>query len=430
MLILQYLLNFFSRLILKKYQPKIIGITGSVGKTSTKAAILAVLQNKFRVRGSIKNYNNELGVPLTIIGKESAGKNIFLWTKVFLTALGLVLKKDSTYPEILVLEMGADKPGDIRYLTQLAPCQVGVLTAIGPTHLEKFKTLKKVAEEKQIIIKHLSASGFAVINYDDELVKEVQEKTKGQIISFGFNDGADLQASDLKIIQELENGLLALKGESFKLTYHGSVVPVVLNGIIGQPAVYAALAGAAVGLVLGMNLVDILEALKRIVYPLSRMSILSGIKYTTLIDDSYNASPRAMELALEVFKDVQVEPGSRKIAVLGDMLELGSYTEEAHKKIGELLKEAGIDFLVTVGERAKIIAERAEECGYENNQIVKFSKSEDAGLFLQEKLIIGDTVLIKGSQGVRMDKIVVELMAEPLQAEKLVCRQDKTWQNK
>ncbi len=430
MLILQYLLNFFSRLILKKYQPKIIGITGSVGKTSTKAAILAVLQNKFRVRGSIKNYNNELGVPLTIIGKESAGKNIFLWTKVFLTALGLVLKKDSTYPEILVLEMGADKPGDIRYLTQLAPCQVGVLTAIGPTHLEKFKTLKKVAEEKQIIIKHLSASGFAVINYDDELVKEVQEKTKGQIISFGFNDGADLQASDLKIIQELENGLLALKGESFKLTYRGSVVPVVLNGIIGQPAVYAALAGAAVGLVLGMNLVDILEALKRIVYPLSRMSILSGIKYTTLIDDSYNASPRAMELALEVFKDVQVEPGSRKIAVLGDMLELGSYTEEAHKKIGELLKEAGIDFLVTVGERAKIIAERAEECGYENNQIVKFSKSEDAGLFLQEKLIIGDTVLIKGSQGVRMDKIVVELMAEPLQAEKLVCRQDKTWQNK
>lgn len=430
MLILQYLLNFFSRLILKKYQPKIIGITGSVGKTSTKAAILAVLQNKFRVRGSIKNYNNELGVPLTIIGKESAGKNIFLWTKVFLTALGLVLKKDSTYPEILVLEMGADKPGDIRYLTQLAPCQVGVLTAIGPTHLEKFKTLKKVAEEKQIIIKHLSASGFAVINYDDELVKEVQEKTKGQIISFGFNDGADLQASDLKIIQELENGLLALKGESFKLTYRGSVVPVVLNGIIGQPAVYAALAGAAVGLVLGMNLVDILEALKRIVYPLSRMSILSGIKYTTLIDDSYNASPRAMELALEVFKDVQVEPGSRKIAVLGDMLELGSYTEEAHKKIGELLKEAGIDFLVTVGERAKIIAERAEECGYENNQIVKFSKSEDAGLFLQEKLIIGDTVLIKGSQGVRMDKIVVELMAEPLQVEKLVCRQDKTWQNK
>lgn len=430
MLILQYLLNFFSRLILKKYQPKIIGITGSVGKTSTKAAVLAVLQNKFRVRGSIKNYNNELGVPLTIIGEESAGKNIFLWFKIFFKALKLSFKKDDNYPEILILEMGADKPGDIKYLTSLAPCQIGVLTAIGPTHLEQFKTLKKVAEEKQWIVKHLASSGFAVINYDDELIRESQEKIKSRVISFGFNDGADLQASDLNIVQELEDGLLTLKGESFKLTYKGSVVPVVLNGIIGKPAVYAALAGAAVGLALEMNLVDILEGLRKIVYPPSRMRILPGIKYTTLIDDSYNASPRAMEMALEVFKDVQVEPGSRKIAVLGDMLELGSYTEEAHQKIAEQLKSSGVDFLITVGERAKIIAERAEECGYDNNQIVKFSRSEEAGLFLQEKLIIGDIILIKGSQGVRMDKIVVELMAEPLQAEQLVCRQDKTWQNK
>lgn len=427
---LQYILNFFSRLILKKYQPKVIGITGSVGKTSAKEVIFAILEKKFKVRQAIKNYNNELGVPLTIIDAESGGKNIWLWLKIILKAWWLVLKKDKNYPEILVLEMGADKPGDIKYLTTLAPCDIGVLTAIGPTHLEKFKTVKKVAEEKQIIIKHLTNKGVAVLNNDDEMVSEIKGKIKAESIYFGFAEDSDLLASDLKIIQELEDGLLVTKGEIFKLNYKGSIVPVQLNGVVGKPSVYAALAGVAVGVSMGLNLLEIAEALKKMIFPKSRMRILPGVKYTTLIDDSYNSSPKAVEMALEVFKEMQVEPGSRKIAVLGDMLELGNYTVEGHELVASYLKEAGVNFLVTVGERAKIIAEKAIELGYDDNQIAKFAKSEEAGLFLQEKLQIGDLVLIKGSQGARMERIVVELMAEPLQRDALVCRQDKTWKNK
>jgi len=430
MLMLQYILNFFSRLILKKYQPKVIGITGSVGKTSAKEVIFAILEKKFKVRQAIKNYNNELGVPLTIIDAESGGKNIWLWLKIILKAWWLVLKKDKNYPEILVLEMGADKPGDIKYLTTLAPCDIGVLTAIGPTHLEKFKTVKKVAEEKQIIIKHLTNKGVAVLNNDDEMVSEIKGKIKAESIYFGFAEDSDLLASDLKIIQELEDGLLVTKGEIFKLNYKGSIVPVQLNGVVGKPSVYAALAGVAVGVSMGLNLLEIAEALKKMIFPKSRMRILPGVKYTTLIDDSYNSSPKAVEMALEVFKEMQVEPGSRKIAVLGDMLELGNYTVEGHELVASYLKEAGVNFLVTVGERAKIIAEKAIELGYDDNQIAKFAKSEEAGLFLQEKLQIGDLVLIKGSQGARMERIVVELMAEPLQRDALVCRQDKTWKNK
>ncbi|MCX6778661.1 MAG: Mur ligase family protein [Candidatus Magasanikbacteria bacterium] len=430
MLILQIILNFFSRLILKKYQPKIIGITGSVGKTSAKEAIFAVLQEKFKVRRAIKNYNNELGVPLTIIGEESGGKNILLWIKIVFRACWLVLRKNQYYPDILILEMGADKPGDIKYLTTLAPCDIGVLTAIGPTHLEKFKTIKKVAEEKQIIIKHLTSKGVAVLNNDDEMVSEIKGKVKAESIYFGFKEGSDLLASDLKIIQELEDGLMVTKGEIFKLNFKGSIVPVQLNGVVGKQAVYAALAGAAVGVALGVNLLEIVEALKKLVFPKSRMRVIPGIKYTTLIDDSYNSSPKAVEMALEVFKEMQVEPGSRKIAVLGDMLELGNYTVEAHELVASYLKPAGVDFLVTVGERGKIIAEKAKELGYDDNQIAKFAKSEEAGLFLQEKLQIGDLVLIKGSQGARMERIVVELMAEPLQKEVLVCRQDQTWKRK
>jgi len=476
MKILQKILYQLAKAILNKYKPKVIGITGSVGKTSAKEAVFAVLSGKFRIGRGFKNYNNELGVPLTIINAETGGKNIFKWFCVFARALKLIFARDGKlncgsackaisdsvgkfdydsdgkvisersqdYPEILILEMGADKPGDIKYLTKLAPCDIGILTAIGPTHLEQFKTIKKVAEEKQIIIKHLKANGWAIINYDDELAKAAAEKISARVLSFGFGDGADLRAEEIKLIQEgsavdtqteaADAQVLAwplvLKGVTFKMRYGGALMPVALIGMAGKQAVYAALSGAAVGLAFGMNLLEIAERLKFFQPLPSRMRIISGIKKTVLIDDSYNSSPKAALAALDFFQEIKVAPGAKKIAALGDMLELGSYMEEGHKLIGQKVVEAGADFLVTVGQGGKVIAEAALENGFLKDKIAKFDKSELVGKFLAEKIERGDLLLIKGSQGVRMEKIVVELMSEPIKAKELVCRQDEDWKEK
>lgn len=425
--ILQYILNFLARRILAKYHPEVIGITGSVGKTSTKETVYVVLNGRFNVRRNTKNYNNELGVPLTIVGSEGGGKSPIKWLLVFGRALRLIFKRDKNYPDILILEMGADKPGDIRYLTDMAPCKVGIVTAVGPTHVEFFKTVRKIAQEKQIIVTHLKRDGVAILNGDNELVAPMRSRTEAEVITFGFNEKMDLRATEVKVNQFLEKGIMVTNGMNFKIDHGGSLVPVFLPGVVGRQHIYAALAGVAAGLAYGINLVEASGRLQHYAAPPGRMRILDGIKYTSIIDDTYNSSPLAVLAALDILNDVQVIEGGRKFVVLGDMLELGSYTEEAHCKVGEKVAQLKVDFLVTVGERAKMMAEGARGKGFDENKIVKFAKAQEAGLFLQEKIKTGDLVLIKGSQGVRMEKIVVELMAEPLKAEELVCRQDKKW---
>lgn len=428
--ILQAILNILARRILNRYHPEIIGITGSVGKTSTKEAVYAVLNGRFNVRRNIKNYNNELGLPLTIIGSESGGKSPIKWLMVFGRAIRLIFKRDKNYPEILVLEMGADKPGDIRYLTNMAPCKVGIVTAIGPTHVEFFKTVRKIAQEKQIIVTHLKRDGVAILNGDDELVAPMRTRTEAEVTTFGFNEKVDLRAAEVKVNQFLEKGIMVTNGMNFKIDHGGSLVPVFLPGVVGRQHIYAALAGVAAGLAYGINLVEASDRLQHYVAPPSRMRVLDGIKYTTIIDDTYNSSPLAALAALDILNDVQVIEGGRKFVVLGDMLELGSYTEEAHRKVGEKVAQLKVDFLVTVGERAKMIAEGTQNKGFNEDKIAKFAKSQEAGLFLQEKIKTGDLVLIKGSQGVRMEKIVVEIMVDPLKAAELVCRQDTGWKKK
>jgi UDP-N-acetylmuramoyl-tripeptide--D-alanyl-D-alanine ligase len=429
-LILQYFLNFLARRILAKYHPEIVGITGSVGKTSAKEAVFAVLSSRFNVRRNIKNYNNELGLPLTIIDAESGSRSPLKWLLVFGKALRLIFKRNKKYPEILVLEMGADKPGDIRYLTNMAPCKVGIITAIGPTHVEFFKTVRKVLQEKQIIVTHLKRDGTAILNADDELLQPLRARIEAEVITFGFSEKADLRADEVRINQYLEKGLMITAGMNFKIHHGGALVPVFLPGVVGRQPMYAALAGVAAGLAYGVNLVEASERLAFYAAPPSRMRVLDGIKFTTLIDDTYNSSPMAALAALDILGELAVAEGGRKIAVLGDMLELGSYTEEAHRKVGERAARQNVDFLVTVGERAKSIAQGAQEAGLDENKIAKFATAREAGLFLQEKIKSGDLILIKGSQGVRMEKIVVELMADPLKAEELVCRQDASWKKK
>src|SRR3989344_958259 len=187
--LLEAILNIAARLILKKYKPEIIAVTGSVGKTSTKNAIFAVLASRFRTRASEGSYNNELGVPLSIIGGRAQGKNIFGWFGIFLQALFLILIKNKNYPDMLVLEFAADHPGDIEKLSKLVRPRVGVLTAIAPAHTQFFKTLENIKEEKSKLIKMLPSDGVAVLNIDDAMVAQLALITKVKVLTYG--EGAD-----------------------------------------------------------------------------------------------------------------------------------------------------------------------------------------------------------------------------------------------
>ncbi len=425
--ILQKVLYWLASRIMRKYRPQVVGITGSVGKTSTKEAVALVLGKHFNVRESKKNYNNEIGVPLTIIGVDkSPGSSLLGWLAVFLKGLRLLILRDVRYPATLVLEMGADKPGDIAYLTKLAPCQVGVLTFISHAHTEFFKTIQNIALEKQVIISHLKPSGFAILNYDNSYVMEQVKKTKAQVITYGFKEGADLRATDLQVLTS-DDGSRPI-GFNFKINFQGSSVPVFLPDIISSSVIPATLAAVAVGQTFGINLLQAVEALRSLKPLPGHMRALSGIKKTLLIDDTYNSSPAAAKSALTTLSGVALkEAGAEYYAVLGDMLELGGETESAHREIGHLVAELGIHNLITVGAASKITAEAAIEAGLPAERVVCFDDSVEAGKYMQQKIQTGDVVLIKGSQGSRMEKIVKEIMAEPLRAGELLVRQEATW---
>lgn len=419
--ILEKLLASLAKKILRKYKPKVIGITGSIGKTSTKEAIHAVLSVKFRVWQNIKNYNNELGVPLTIVGAEAGGRSTVKWLKVLLAAIKLILIKDKKYPDLLILEMGADKAGDISYLVDIAPCDIGVLTKIGPTHLEFFGSIENVAKEKQKIITHLDKNGFAIVNYDDEWVRRVAPKTKANIISYGYSDDAEVRAVELS---EQGEGM-KLAGIKFKLAYKGSAVPVFLPGVVGAHQINSALAAAAVGISLGMNLIDVSEGLKKYRTPRGRMNLLEGIKNSLIIDDTYNSSPEAASAALLALKNLNIAEVKRKVAILGDMLELGDYSEIAHEKLGQAAAEAGVSLLICVGRYRTNIARGASQAGLKNVFNVETS---DLLLDKIENLVQeNDLILVKGSQGSRMEKVVKAMLREPEKAGELLVRQTKEW---
>lgn len=421
--LVQWLLAKLVKLILKKYKPDVIGVTGSFGKTSTKEAIFTVLSSKFNVRQNVKNYNNEIGLPLTIIGSNSKGRSVFGWLAVFIKALSLIIFRDKKYPEILVLEMAVDHPGDMFYLTNLAPCKIGVVTAIGPVHIEFFKTIERIAKEKSVMVSHIDKNGWAILNCDNEYVSEMENITRARIMTYGINNNdVDIKASEISVSQH-DSGKIS--GLSFKLFYKGSSVPVLLPNILGEHLIYAALAAAAIGTVYGLNMVDIASALREFKAPNGRMNLIDGIKNTHIIDDTYNAGPDSTIAALNVLGKIATD--KKKFAVLGDMLELGDYTESSHREVGKSVYDNKIDYLVVVGTRAEYIASEAEKQGLDKDNIFAFAESEKAGLFLQDKIEEGDFVLVKGSQGMRMEKIVKEIMAEPLRAQELLVRQDKRW---
>jgi len=428
--LIQKILKISAKLILKKYRPEVIGITGSVGKTGVREAIYTVLAAKFKVRRNLKNYNNEIGVPLTVIGALSPAKSIFGWTKVFLLAVKLLLKKDKNYPKILILEMAADKPGDMDYLTDMVQPKIGVITSIGDSHIENFGSLEKIKEEKFVLVKTIDHHGWAVLNIDDQRLKSLLGETKAKILTYAIDNEAEVSAKEIKLIFISSLEEKDQLGINFKLINKGSFTPVFLPNVISKAGVYAALAAAAVGVIKGMNLVEISQALKKYSPPNGRMRLLYGIKNTYIIDDTYNASPAASILAVETLTGIPKEGEENKYAVLGDMLELGEFSQAKHEEVGRAVAENKIDKLIVVGERSRDIARGALNSGMEKDNIFHFAATEQAGKFIQERIKTGDIILVKGSQGARMEKVVKEIMAEPLRAKELLVRQGKEWNDK
>ncbi|MFH0892756.1 MAG: Mur ligase family protein [Candidatus Falkowbacteria bacterium] len=425
--IIQLKLKILAKLVIAKQKPEIVGITGSVGKTSARDAVYAVLKGKFRVASCLKNYNNEFGLPLTVIGAASPGKNIFGWIRIFWLGFKLFLWKDDDYPRILVLEMGIDHPGDMDYLLNIAAPKVGILTMIGTVHAENFGSRNKLIQEKAKLIRNIPASGWSIINYDNEDCRRIAAESRARVITFGLEERSDIRAQEINYSYSGEAVAANIKGINFKMGYKGSHTPVLLPGVLGINSVYAALAAAAVGLSFGMNQIEISEALRKFDSPKGRMRLIPGIKNTTIIDDTYNSEPKSAIAALGALKRIPVKEGAVKFVVLGDMLELGAYSEEGHKDVGRYAARAGFDWLFTVGERARHIAHGAKEEGMGEDRIFSFGDSSEVGRFMQDRIRENDLILVKGSQGMRMEKIVKEIVADPLRASTLLVRQEEEW---
>ena len=434
--VLKLLLTTLAKAYVRRYRPQIIAVTGNVGKTSTKEAIAAVLcgQKSFRVSGG--NLNNEIGVPLAILGDWSEkyyrrGGTLFFWLKVLVAGFVGLLGRCKKYPEILLMEYGADKPGDIAKLAANFKPHIALVTAVGevPVHVEYFSGPEGVSEEKSELIKSLENTDFAILNFDDPVVLGMKEKTKAKILTFGFGEGAIVKTSNFDFRAGENDEPL---GTVFKLHYGESFVPVKLNGSLGKSQAWSASAAAAVGLILGLNLVQISEALTNYQGPAGRLRILKGIKNSWIIDDTYNAAPASMHLALETLKELPVNPLARragkKIAILGDMLELGQYSIAAHRETGSFAGSF-VDILFTVGPGGRLIADSAGNQMSKEN-IFNFKTSLEAGKKVQEIIREGDLILAKGSQGMRMERVVEKIMAEPERKKELLVRQSEKWLNK
>lgn len=415
------ILSACARAVLGKYQPKIIAITGTVGKSSSKEAIFAALRNSLVARRSSGNYNTQIGVPLSVLDLGMPGRSPLKWLHLAVRTIKLLLKIDHTYPDVLILEMGADKPGDIAELASIAKPNIAVITAITPVHLQKYGSFEALQKEKAGLWAALGKGGIAVGNIDDPRVAEEMKKIKTKKFSYGFSSEAEVRAGEKTIYQGGGNEIEEqIKGIAFKLYSQGSVLPVHLPGVYGNAHIMAALSGAAVGLAMGLNTHEIVEGLHGYQPLPGRMRILPGIKHTLLLDDTYNSSPAACLQALEDLKSVPCGEGNKYYAVLGDMLELGAESERYHREVGARAAELGIDALLCVGELSAEIIRGAAEAGMDENRLFHFADTEAAGRFAQERIKRGDIFLIKGSRGMKMENITKELMAEPERAEDLL----------
>jgi UDP-N-acetylmuramoyl-tripeptide--D-alanyl-D-alanine ligase len=358
-----------------KLNPRVIGITGSVGKSTTKELVWAVLATRFDTLKSEGNFNNEIGLPLTLLNLKATHARV-------------------------VLEMGMYALGEIAMLCRLAQPQVGVVTNVGPTHLERLGTIERIALAKSELVQALppaQAGGVAILNYDDPLVAPMAIRTQARVLTYGLSPQADLWAS------EVESA--GLEGIRFVLHFEDETIHVRIP-LLGRHSVHTALRAALVGLVEGLGWDEIVGGLQTLPSTAQlRLVAVPGPNNSTILDDTYNASPASTIAALNLLDDLG---GGRKVAVLGDMLELGNFEEEGHRKVG-CRAAAVVDVLIVIGSRARLIAAEARACGLAASAILEMESNQAAIDYLAQTLQPTDFTLVKGSNAQRLDEIVSAL---------------------
>ncbi|MDL1910419.1 UDP-N-acetylmuramoyl-tripeptide--D-alanyl-D-alanine ligase [Chloroflexi bacterium CFX6] len=360
---LQQIARFWRR----KLDLRVIGITGSVGKSTTKEMVAQVLSTRYRTLKSPGNLNNEIGLPLTVTRLSDGHQRA-------------------------VMEMGFYVPGEIAFLCDIALPQVGVVTNVGTVHAERAGSQEAIARGKAELVQALppAPEGVAILNFDDPWVRKMEEKTKARVFFYGLSPEAHLWADRVEG--------LGLEGIRFRMHYQGETLHVKIP-LIGRHSVHTALRASAVGLVEGMNWQEILEGLSQ-GHTQLRLAAVRSEGGALLLDDTYNASPESMLAALNLLDELE----GRKVAVLGDMLELGPYERGGHEMVG-LRAGQMVDVLLTLGERARIIAEAARRITGKRKIILEFGELEPLAEWLKANLTKNDVVLIKGSHGLRMDRI-------------------------
>jgi UDP-N-acetylmuramoyl-tripeptide--D-alanyl-D-alanine ligase len=364
---LQQIARFWRR----RLDLRVIGITGSVGKSSTKETVAGVLGERYRTLKNPGNMNNEIGLPLTLL-RLSAGY------------------------EVAVLEMGFYVPGEIALLCDIALPQVGVITNVGTVHAERAGSQEVIARGKAELVQSLppAPEGTAILNYDDPWVRDMAMQTQAQVLFYGLDPRADLWAD------EVEGQ--GLEGIRFRMHYRDESIYLRVP-MIGRHSVHTALRAAAVGLVEGLTWQEIVSGL-RAGHSQLRLVAVRTKSGALLLDDTYNASPESTLAALNLLEEL----GGRKVAVLGDMLELGPYEEHGHEMVGRRAAEV-VDELVTVGELGRMIADAARLAGLPDEKITVLDSAQQATKYLRSRLSENDVVLVKGSHGMRMDHIVAAL---------------------
>ncbi len=410
-------LKFLAKNRLKNFKGKIIGVTGSIGKTSTKDAIYKVLNTQFKVKRSKKSMNSEFGMLLTILDIESGYSNAGKWAYHLVKAFFHSLTKDLS--EILLLEYGVDKPKDMDFLLSVAKPDIAVITAISPVHLAEgqFRSLNEIFEEKSKLALSLKENGLAILNTDNEFLETLSKKIpKRRVLSFGKNPDASF------IISNVSSNLSGLK---FSISNKDEKV-IIESPILGGFQSYVLSPAYICAKHLGMNDDDILEAFKRFSLPPGRMNIIDGVNGVKMIDSSYNSSPEALKEALNLFSEIATKD-LRKIAVLGQMNELGEQSRELHLILGEKIPSC-CDILIAVGGDAKAFVESAIKNGMNDKTAYFFTNVKEAIAFYKDFMKENDLLLVKGSQNrVRLERFVKEFMLMPEMAKDLLVRQDKEW---
>jgi UDP-N-acetylmuramoyl-tripeptide--D-alanyl-D-alanine ligase len=347
-----------------------VGITGSNGKTTTKEMLACILKQKGPVLKNEGNLNNHIGVPLTLLRVTAAH-----------TAA--------------VVEMGMSALGEIDALARLVGPDVGMITNIGPAHLEFMKSMDKVAQAKGELFGHLKPAGTAVLNADDRYFDTLKKKFKGRVLSFGIDNKADVRATDIRQEKDLTE---------FTIESDDSRANVRLR-TVGIFNVSNALASAAAALAVGMSIDAVKKGLEAFV-PMAMRSEIRQVRGMTVFADCYNANPASMEAALEAL--ISLKAGGRTVAVLGDMFELGTTAIDLHRSIGAVAARLGVDLVITVGPLAKHLGEGAIAAGMPKGRVHEAGSQAEATALLKKHSRPGDAVLIKGSRGMKMEKILEE----------------------